>query len=433
MAGLVLKSPYLKPGAKSHLANYALYIATRDGVEMTDDTSGFLDATHIQKKEIESLLRKYPDSAQLHEYADYCLHANRANADEFIMRVAELHPELFESRKGYVSYIANRPGAEKTAGNGLFTDDGVPVVLENVMREVSGHQGNVWTHIISLSREDAQRLGYDSAAEWKELLRSQRNVFAQHMKIRPENFRWYAAFHNEGHHPHVHMIAYSVDPKEAYLTPQGITKIKSSLAREIFRQDLISVYEKQTEYRDRLRRSSRELVADIVSQIRNGGCEDSKIANRLIALSKRLANTGGKKVYGYLKADVKAIVNSVVDMLAQDERIAKLYDLWYEQKFEVLRTYTDTMPPKIPLSENKEFKSIKNAVIQEAMKLIPLLNETQSPEQITGASMTGAINLLYHLSRIFEDRIHSTDMPMQATKENRAEEEKRAAHGLKHG
>jgi len=153
----------------------------------------------------------------------------------------------------------------------------------------------------------------------------------------------------------------------------------------------------------------------------------------LLELSKRLANTSGKKVYGYLKADIKAIVDGIVDLLEQDERISKLYDLWYEQKFEILRTYTDTMPPKIPLSQNKEFKSIKNAVIQEAMNLTPLLTEAQSLEQAVSASMTGVINLLYHLSRIFEDRTHSGDAPKHISKENRAEEEKRAAHGLKHG
>jgi len=433
MAGIILKSPYLKPGAKSHLANYARYIATRDGVEMTDDTSRFLDATNVQKREVESLLKKYPDSAELSEYADYCSKPNRANADELILRIAEMHPEIFASRKGYVSYIANRPGVEQTAGNGLFTDDGIPIILKDVMHEVSEHQGNVWTHIISLSREDAQRLGYDTAADWRELLRSQRNVFAQNMKIRPENFRWYAAFHNEGHHPHVHMIAYSVDPNEAYLSPQGIQNIKSSLAREIFRQDLISIYEKQTEHRDRLRQDSRDIIADIIRQIRNGSYADPRMANMLLELSKRLANTSGKKVYGYLKADVKAIVDGIVDLLEQDERISKLYDLWYEQKFEILRTYTDTMPPKIPLSQNKEFKSIKNAVIQEAMNLTPLLTEAQSLEQAVSASMTGVINLLYHLSRIFEDRTHSGDAPKHISKENRAEEEKRAAHGLKHG
>ena len=432
MAGLILKCPYLNPGG--HSATYARYIATRDGVEAVDDTSRFLDATLVQRKTIESLLKRYPDCAELYEYTDYCTIPNRANADEFIMRVAELHAELFDSRHGYVSYIANRPRAERLSGNGLFTDDGVPVVLEHVAREVSEHQGNVWTHIISLRREDAQRLGYDNAAEWMNLLRAQRNVVAPSMKIKPENFRWYAAFHNEGHHPHVHMLAYSVDPNEAYLSRQGIMNTKSSLAREIFRQDLISIYERQTEQRDRLRHDGREIIADIIARIRNGRCDNPHLEQMLLQLAQRLANTSSKKVYGYLKADVKALIDGIVDELAQDERISKLYDLWYEQRYEILRTYTDTMPPKLPLSQNKEFKSIKNAVIQEAMKLIPSLYQQSQPssDQVSIPAM-GVINLLYHLSRIFEDRLGDGQQPEHITRENQAEEEKRAAHGLKHG
>ena len=78
-------------------------------------------------------------------------------------------------------------------------------------------QSNIWTHIISLHREDAARLGYDSAEDWMNLLRSKRNMIAKQMRIKPENFRWYAAFHDAGHHPHVHMMAYSIAPKPTCL------------------------------------------------------------------------------------------------------------------------------------------------------------------------------------------------------------------------
>lgn len=201
------------------------------------------------------------------------------------------------------------------------------------------------------------------------LLRSKRNVIAQQMRIKPENFRWYAAFHDAGHHPHVHVMAYSIDPNEAYLSEKGIETIKGELAREIFRQDHISIYQKQTEYRDRLRQSSKERVAQIVEEINNGYYSNPQVEQLLIQLSQRLANTTGKKVYGYLKADVKAIVDEIVTELAKDENIRKLYDLWYEQREDVLRTYTDHFPERIPLEQNKEFKSIRNAVIHEAMKL----------------------------------------------------------------
>ena len=213
-----------------------------------------------------------------------------------------------------------------------------------------------------------------------QLLRSKRNMIAQQMKISPENFRWYAAYHNEGHHPHVHMIAYSVDPNEAYLSPKGIEHIKSELAKEILQQDLISIYDEQTTRRDELRSVSKEMITDIVSQVSNGAYENPRISELLLELSRRLANASGRKVYGYLKAGTKAIVDSIAEELAADPRIAKLYDLWYEQREAVLHTYTDTMPPRIPLWQNKEFKFIRNAVIQEALRLHADMAHAQSEQ-----------------------------------------------------
>ena len=245
----------------------------------------------------------------------------------------------------------------------------MPIALSDVQKEVAESKSNVWTHIISLKREDAERLGYNNAKAWMNLIRSQRNMIAENMKIAPENFRWYAAFHNEGHHPHIHMIAYSTKPNEAYLTEKGIENIKSNLAKVIFRQDLISIYQKQTEHRDRLRAEARDIVENLVSKINSEIYISASIQNKLLELADRLSKTKGKKVYGYLKPDVKAIVDSIVDELANDNRIKKLYDLWYEQKENTIRTYTDEMPDRIPLAQNKEFKSIKNAVIKEALKL----------------------------------------------------------------
>ena len=329
-----------------------------------------MPATEQQQDLIRRLLKEFPDCAELYEHADYMKQPTRGNADELIQRITETHAELFGDREKYITYIAERPRVEKVSTHGLFTDEGVPISLEAVAHQVAESQSNVWTHIISLRREDAERLGYNSVDAWMQLLRSQRNMIAENMKISPENFRWYAAFHNEGHHPHVHMVAYSVDPKEAYLSKVGIERIKSSLAREIFRQDLISVYEHQTEHRDALRSESKSRIAEIVSEINRGVYNNPLLEDQLMQLAIRLAATSGKKVYGYLKADVKALVDSIVDELATDKRISRLYGLWYEQREAVLKTYTDAMPERIPLSQNKEFKPIKNAVIQEAMNLV---------------------------------------------------------------
>ncbi|WP_302197144.1 MobP3 family relaxase [uncultured Ruminococcus sp.] len=369
MPRIIMKSPYIKPNAKTHIGNYVSYIATRDGVEKADSTQKFMDATERQKQIIKKLLSDYPDSKDLYEYQDYLDKPNRGNADELILRIAEAHAELFGDREKYISYIAQRPRVEKISSHGLFTDGGVPIVLSDVQKEVAESKSNVWTHIISLKREDAERLGYNNAKAWMNLIRSQRNMIAENMKIAPENFRWYAAFHNEGHHPHIHMIAYSTKPNEAYLTENGIENIKSNLAKVIFRQDLISIYQKQTEHRDKLRAEARDIVDDLVLKINSEIYISASIQHKLLELADRLSKTKGKKVYGYLKPEVKALVDSIVDELANDSRIKKLYDLWYEQKENTIRTYTDEMPDRIPLAQNKEFKSIKNAVIKEALKL----------------------------------------------------------------
>lgn len=382
MPRIIMKSPYIKPNSKTHIGNYVSYIATRDGVEKADSTQKFMEATEKQKQIIKKLISDYPDSKDLYEYQDYLDKPNRGNADELILRIAETHAELFGDREKYVSYIAQRPRVEKISSHGLFTDGGVPIVLSNVQKEVAESKSNVWTHIISLKREDAERLGYNNAKAWMNLIRSQRNMIAENMKIAPENFRWYAAFHNEGHHPHIHMIAYSTKPNEAYLTEKGIENIKSNLAKVIFRQDLISIYQKQTEHRDKLRAEARDIVEDLVSKINSEIYISASIQNKLLELADRLSKTKGKKVYGYLKPDVKALVDSIVDELANDSRIKKLYGLWYEQKENTIRTYTDEISDRIPLAQNKEFKSIKNAVIKEAMKLIPNEDEVESSENI---------------------------------------------------
>ncbi len=368
MARLILKSPYLKPNGKRSPGGYLKYIATREGVEMAEDTSRHLPATAEQKKEIVKSLKKHPDSKDSHEYQDYLDNPSRSNAGAFLSAMYELHGDA-PHRDVYLKYISERPGVEKLGCNGLFTDEGVPIVLAQVQKEMNESQSNIWTHIISLHREDAERLGYNTPEAWMHLLRAQRNLIAQQMKISPDNFRWYAAFHNEGHHPHVHMMAYSTDPHEAYLSPKGIENIKSSLAKEIFQQDLLQIYEKQTVVRDALRQEGRDRIAQIVEEINQGDFHDPELQFLLIQLADKLSNTKGKKVYGYLSASTKKLIDSIVAELAKDARIQELYQLWYVQKDDILRTYTNKMPDRIPLEQNKEFKAIQNAVIQAALDI----------------------------------------------------------------
>ena len=363
MARLILKSPYLKPGGTKSPGGYLKYIATREGVEMAEDTSRHLPATAEQQKQIAKLLKQHRDCKDSHEYQDYLANPTRGNADAFISGIMELHGDA-PQRDVYLKYIDERPGS-----NGLFTDEGVPIVMSQVQKEMNEHPGNIWTHIISLRREDAERLGYNNPDAWMHLLRSHRNMIAQQMKISPENFRWYAAFHNEGHHPHVHMMAYSVDPNQAYLSTKGIETIKSNLAQEIFRQDLLQIYQKQTDLRDELRQESWDRITEIVDAINHGSFDNPRMQMMLVQLADRLAKTKGKKQYGYLNAGTKKLVDTIVAELAGDSRIRELYSLWYEQKEDVLRTYTNKMPERIPLEQEKEFRTIRNAVVQAALQL----------------------------------------------------------------
>ena len=322
------------------------------------------------------------------EYSDYLEKQNVGSTSDFISRVMEDYAYEISGRRAYADYIATRPRAEKFGSHGLFTDDGVQVQLSKVTEELDKHKGNIWTAIISIRREDAERLGFNTGTRWRDMLRTQTEALAKNLKIPMENLRWYAAFHNESHHPHVHLIAYSTVENEGYLTQQGVENLRSSVARDIFQQDLMSIYEKQTQHRDRLRAEARDIVEDLVSKINSEIYISASIQHKLLELADRLSNTTGKKVYGYLKPDVKALVDSIVDELANDGRIKKLYDLWYEQKENTIRTYTDEVPDRIPLAQNKEFKSIKNAIIKEALKLNVTEDEAEESENTDEESVS---------------------------------------------
>lgn len=369
MAKLVTKFKYLKPNAEKSIGGYAKYIATRECVEKIDDTAKLSPATKKQKQFIEKILRDFPDAKEMLEYEDYQKNQTLGNASEFISRALEDNAYEVMNTKTYADYIATRPRAERFGTHGLFTDDGVQVKLNKVSEELNQHQGNVWTVIISLRREDAERLGYNNGIRWRDMLRTQTEALATNLKIPMENLKWFAAFHNESHHPHVHLMAYSTIINEGYLTKQGVQNLRSSFAKDIFAQDLLCIYEKQTEHRDELREQSREMIAEIIAKINLEGYDNQELEEMLLKLADRLSKTKGKKVYGYLKSDVKGLIDSIVEELAKDERIKKLYDLWYQQQEEIIHIYTQAVPKRVPLSQNKEFKSIKNAVIQEAMNL----------------------------------------------------------------
>lgn len=369
MARLVTKFGYLKEGDSR--GGYVKYIATREGVEKLDESLRERPATIKQREFIQKLLEDFPDAKELLEYEDYLKSPTLGSASDFITQAVEFHAGDLMNRSGYLHYIGKRPRVEKKGSHGLFSQTTEPIDLDRTAKEVDAHPGNIWTAIYSLRREDAQRLGFDTAARWRDLLRSQVTVLAQGLKIPPTHLKWYAAFHNEGHHPHVHLVAYSTKPGEGFLTKHGMEKIRSALAQEIFRQDLISVYEQQTAHRDELRQVSREKVAGLIQQISNGVCENPELESLLQELAGKLSKVKGKKVYGYLRPDLKALVDQIVDELAKDSRIAQLYDLWYQDKQAARNIYDERPLHRVPLSENPDFKPIRNAVIQAAVVLPP--------------------------------------------------------------
>ena len=265
-----------------------------------------------------------------------------------------------------MDYIANRPHVQKVGTHGLFTAGDDPLVLSKVADEVANHPGVVWLPIISLKREDAARLGFDNAKSWQELLRELTPAMAKAMKIPLDQFQWYAAFHDEGAHPHIHMVIYSADGKSGFLTKNGIEDIKSTLAKNIFEQDLVTIYQRQTQRRDELTENTEEAMRQLTAEMQSDTLENQRIAQLMVELAQRLRNTSGKKQYGYLSPPLKSLVDEIVNELEKDPRIAAAYDLWYREREEVLHTYKDDLPKRVPLSQQKEFKRIKNIVIGEA-------------------------------------------------------------------
>ena len=435
MARLVTKFKYYKPHHGKNFGGYAKYIALRNGAELLPDSKKDLPSTLGQKQLIEKLLKDFPDCAEMLEYDDYIKSPTAENASEFLYRAIEDNFQAATAVSTYADYIATRPRAEKLGRHGLFSNDGEEIVLSQVSAELNRHEGNMWTMIVSLRREDAERLSFDNAASWREMLRAHTSELADALKIPLSELKWYAAFHNEAHHPHIHLLAYCDDPSVGYLTKQGINNMRSALGNDIFRDELQFVFREQTDRRDLLKKDWKAMLDEILQKISENKYSNPEAEQKLLLLSDKLSRTKGKKVYGYLKRDVKDLIDSIVDLLAEDENISRLYDLWYEKKYEILRTYTSEMPPKIPLSQNIEFKSIKNDIIREAMKLHEdsgqtetnppkKQSQTQAPQKISPTvSATAVTRLFKNLCGIFRDLIDDRRQSSQPTIDKRQKRE----------
>ena len=363
MARLILKSPYIK--STGGAAGYLRYIATRERVEILPDDR---PPTRKQEQLIAKLVKDFPDTKTLYEYQDYQTKPTKAAASAFITLALESNWDVLHQSEQYMKYIATRPRAERLGSHGLFGDsDGVS--LEKAMEELEHYTGNVWTHIISLKREDAVRLGFDNAAAWKNLIRSHRNEIAAAMKIPPGDFRWYAAFHDEGEHPHIHMMAWSAKPGQAYLSKEGIRQIKSKLTNDIFRNEMLHLYEQKTESRDELVREARRAMLELIQSMREGVCNHPDAEQLMQELAAQLETVKGKKTYGYLPKRLKGLVDEIVDEMERLPVVRRCYDQWLMLQGKVDGYYHDKPMEQLPLSHQKEFRQIKNAVIREAERL----------------------------------------------------------------
>ncbi|MFI3227963.1 MAG: MobP3 family relaxase [Clostridia bacterium] len=307
MSKLIVKSPYIKNTSKSKMSGHMKYIATRDGVEII-------------------------------------------------------------KTEQYLQYIATRPRAEKIGNHGLFGDDKF-VDLKSAMAELDNYDGKVWTHIFSLTEQDATRLGYTNHQSWQNLLKTNRNEIAKAMNIPPDNFRWYAAFHAEKGHPHVHMMAWSSNEKEGYLTKTGIEKIKSSLTNDIFKHEMIQLYDEKTMARDSLKQRSTDTLRNMIRDINNGIPNCPEIDEMIMTLSKNLSKTKGKKSYGYLKPADKKLVNCIMDSFQNITIINKSFKEWQELQLQINNYYSSKEAVFKQLSEEKAFYSLKNTIIQQAINI----------------------------------------------------------------
>ncbi len=349
MPKIIVTSRYMKSGARSHIGNYVKYIATREGVSLTEKN---IPQSQKQEKIIERLINDFPASKKLPEYEKYSADKNSRNASECISAIIDDNMDLLADREIYINYLGTRPNAVRIGSHGLFSETDKPINLAKTAREVALHEGNVWTHVVSLRREDAERTGYNNLPAWRNLVKRHIDDIAAAQKIDRKNLKWYAAFHDKENNPHVHIVVYSQNPKEGFLTNAGIEKIRSVFANDIYRGELQNLYQKQTAVRNKLRSESDNLMKSLMGELQSGNYSDPVLENLILKLYTQLKNFKGKKQYGYLKPEVKKTVDEIVSCLAENAAIKKMYFEWCELEREKYFTYTSAVKDFPPLAEN---------------------------------------------------------------------------------
>ena len=382
MSQLIVTSRYLKNGNqknKTKRRNYTKYIATRETVEIRSQK--FVDrnanATKNQEQLINNLINDFPESKRYLEYEDYEREPTIENAGELISTIVERNADVVGNRQNFVGYMAMRPGVEKRGSHGLFNEKNEPIILNQAANEIAEHKGNVWSHVVSLRREDAVRLGFDNSDAWRELVKRHISDIAKAQNIPLCNLKWYAAYHDTTHHPHIHLLVYSTNPKQGFLTKAGIDKIRSAFANDIFHDDLQSIYQEQTVSRDELKAVSKNEFESIVNMIASNDHTDPQLEELIRKLYIQLQNVKGKKVYGYLPMEIKETVNKIFSELAKDENIQQLYDKWCSLERLKYKTYTQKEAELPELVDNKVFQPVRNMIIRTVLNMKPFDANTE--------------------------------------------------------
>ena len=372
MARLIQKTGFI---SRKSAGGYMKYIATREGVEVL---TGKGPATEKQKEMVSKLLKDFPDVRDSFEYEDYKQAPTLHTASALISAALDSHMQNLQSENGYLKYIATRPGAEKHGAHGLFGRE-ENTDLTAAMHDLTAHDGNVWTIIYSLHREDAERLGYNNAAAWRKLLVSQQNKFAEAFHVPVSALHWYAAYHDADTHPHIHMMIWT--DQETVLKRDAVVKLRSVMTNSIFQAELENLYiRKDAAYKD-VTEAARAVMHELVDRMESVSAQPASIQQKLLELALELRTTGGKKQYAYLKKPLKDKVDSIVDELEKLPEVAAYYAVWNGLRDTLEGYYKNRPRQHNPLSQQKEFRAIKNAIIQEADRLRQQMEQASSQEE----------------------------------------------------
>ena len=371
MARLIQKTGFI---SRKSADGYMKYIATREGVEVR---TGKGPATEKQTEMVTKLLKGFPDMRDSFEYEDYKQAPTLHTASAFISAALDTHMQNLQSENGYLKYIATRPGAEKHGAHGLFgREDNAD--LNAAMHDLTAHDGNVWTIIYSLHREDAERLGYNNAVAWRKLLVSQQNKFAEAFHVPASALHWYAAYHDADTHPHIHMMIWT--DQEAVLKRDAVVKLRSAMTNSIFQAELENLYiRKDIAYKD-VTEAARTVMHDLANRMEFISEPPASIQEKLLELALELRTVSGKKQYAYLKKPFKDKVDEIVDELEKLPEVAAYYSVWNGVRDTLEGYYKNRPRQHNPLSQQKEFRAIKNAIIQEAERLREQMEQAQTAE-----------------------------------------------------